>query len=291
MRKLVVLFALVLGILATSMLPAGAITGNYQKDFEHPFVGLVALYDQNGEYLGRCSGSLLTPTVVLTAGHCTTDNFEPVTRARVYFQQDALVSSKTGFPDDCAPGTLGVTCATSDRLYDFDYAPPWRDFPDIRDVGLVILDQPIYLSEYGKLATPGFLDNLATKRGLQETTFTLSGYGLTEANPAQVTDSQERLMAQSKLTNLKSALTDGFNVKLSGNGNNYGGACYGDSGGPVFYGKYASNTIVALSAWYLGPRSTCTGNIYHYRMDRQEVIDWILQTVPQSEVSKIKIVG
>ncbi|HEX5848109.1 MAG TPA: hypothetical protein VFY59_02855, partial [Rubrobacter sp.] len=66
MRKLVVLLAVVLGVLATAV-PAWAITGNYVKDFEHPYVGLVTFYDDEGEYSHRCSGSLLTPRVFLTA--------------------------------------------------------------------------------------------------------------------------------------------------------------------------------------------------------------------------------
>jgi hypothetical protein len=290
MRKLVVLLALVVGMLAATVLPAGAITGDSQQDFEHPFVGVVVFYDGQGEVSHRCSGSLLTPTVFLTAGHCTTDFFGEVETARVYFQQDALVGFKTGFPDDCARGTLGVTCATSDELYDYDYAPPWRDFPDIRDVGLVILDQEIKLSEYGALAAPGSLDKLATRRGQQEITFTHSGYGVIDATKMDPTLSQERLMAQSKLTNLRSALTDGFSVQLNGNGKGRGASCNGDSGGPIFYGGYTSNTIVALSGWWLGSRNPCEGNVYYYRTDRQEVIDWIKETVPDSEVDDIKIV-
>ena len=301
MRKLIVLLALAVGMFAISALPAGAITGRSVEDTEHPFVGLVVFYDDQGEYSHRCSGSLLTPTVFLTAGHCTTDFFGPTATARVYFQQDAGanydpqtgIDPVTGFPEYCAPGTLGVSCATSDELHDYDYAtsgPPWREFPDIRDVGLIILDQPINLSEYGELAADGTLDELATRRGQKETTFTLSGYGLTEANPAHEIDPRERLMATARLTNLRSALTDGYSVRLGGNGNDKGGACFGDSGGPVFYGGYSSNTIVALSGWFLGPRQVCTGSGYYYRTDRQEVIDWILQTVPESEAAKIDIV-
>jgi hypothetical protein len=293
MRKLLVLLALATGMLATSALPAGAITGDYVEDTEHPFVGVVAFYDESGEYVTHCSGSLLTPTVFLTAGHCTTDYWGPnITTARLYFQQDALADpSKSGFPDDCAPGTLGVTCATSDEIYDYDYATsgsPWRDFPDTRDVGLVILDQPIYLSEYGELAAPGTLDRLATERGLQQTTFTHSGYGATENNPVHQLDLGERLMASSKLTNLNSALTGVYSLQVNFNGKGYGGACYGDSGGPVFYGGYSSNIIVALAGW--NNNRNCAGVGYFYRTDQQEVIDWILDTVPESETSAINIV-
>ena len=69
------------------------ITGNYTEDFEHPWVGLVAFYDANGEFLWRCSGSLLSPTVFLTAGHCIGDNEEQAVSARIWFAQDAGASS------------------------------------------------------------------------------------------------------------------------------------------------------------------------------------------------------
>src|SRR4029079_6370791 len=67
--------ALVIGLLATIAVvaPASAITKNYTKDFDHPFVGLSAFYDDDVAYVRRCSGSLLAPTVFLTAGHCTDD--------------------------------------------------------------------------------------------------------------------------------------------------------------------------------------------------------------------------
>ena len=291
MRKLVVLLAVVLGMLATA-LPAGAITGNFVEDFEHPFVGLVTFYDETGEFSHRCSGSLLTPTVFLTAGHCT----DGATTARVYFQQDAganydpvtELDPVTGYPEYCAQGTLGKTCATSDELYNYGF-DDFASFPNTHDVGLVILDQPIAMPEYGQLAEAGFLDELAAERKRRAITFTASGYGLTESNPVHVTSFRERLMAQSRLTNLRSNLTKGFNLQTNGNGSGRGGTCSGDSGGPVFYGGYDSNTIVAVTSFGLNPY--CRGVDFSYRTDTTEVIAWILATVPESERDDIRIVS
>lgn len=287
MRKLVVLLAVVLGVLATAV-PAWAITGSYVKDFEHPYVGLVTFYDEDGEFIHRCSGSLLSPSVFLTAGHCT-DESTGATTARVYFQQDAGANYDpdltpphdpvSGYPEYCAEGTLGVTCAESDELYNYGF-DDFAGYPNTHDVGLVILDQPIELDEYGVLAESGSLDTLAERLEKREIIFTSSGYGLTESNPVHVTSFRERLMAESRLTNLRSHNTDGYNLQTNGNGSDRGGTCSGDSGGPVFYGEFDSNTIVAVTSF--GMNAYCRGVDFSYRTDRQEVIDWIIATVESS---------
>jgi secreted trypsin-like serine protease len=138
------------------------------------------------------------------------------------------------------------------------------------------------------LAADGSIDELDTRRGHQELTFTSSGYGLTESNPVHVTSLRERLMAESRLTNLGNALTDGYNLQTNGNGSDRGGTCSGDSGGPVFYGDSTSNTIVAVTSF--GLNAYCRGVDFSYRTDTQEVIDWILATVPEREAAKIRIV-
>lgn len=266
--------------------PAHAITGDFVEDNEHPYVGLLVVYDANGEFLGRCSGSLLSPTVFLTAGHCV----EGAMTARVYFQQDAgvnydpetQVDPYTGYPDYCAAGTLGTLCATSDELYSYGYP---AGYPETKDIGLVILDQPITLSEYGVLAAAGSLDALATRRGLQNETLTVSGYGLTYKNQEQSgkpnISYRERLMALSRFVNVKSNNTDGFNVQTVGNGKGQGGTCNGDSGGPVFYGGYDSNIIVGVTSF--GLNALCRGSDFAYRTDQAAVIDWILDHAPAGE--------
>jgi hypothetical protein len=282
MRKLVVLLA-VATMLVLTALPAGAVTGDYVEDFDHPFVGLVVFYDEDGEFSHRCSGSLLTPIVFLTAGHCT----DGVASARVYFQQDAganydpatQLDPNTGYPDYCAPGTEDL-CKTSDELYDFDFAD-FADFPDIRDAGLVILDEPVDLSEYGVLPQAGTLDEFKTRRGRRDLRFTVSGYGLSESNPVHVTSLRERLMAQSRLTNVNSALNAGFNLQTNGNARGQGGTCSGDSGGPVFY-PADTNVVIAVTSF--GLNEWCRGVDFAFRIDQQVVLDWILETIPADQV-------
>ena len=289
MRRVLIALSTVVAAMALAG-PASAISGDFVKDNEHPFVGLVVFYDANGDFVWRCTGSLLTPTVFLTAGHCA-DTVGGAVTARVYFQQDAgvnydpatQVDPVSGYPEYCADGTLGVTCATSDQLYNFDFSGSLT-VPDTHDVGLVILDQPIMLDEYGVLAEANSLDQLATQRGRQDLTFTVSGYGLTykqqEHNGKPNVSFRERLMALSQLVNLRGGLNAGFNLQTVGNGTGQGGTCNGDSGGPVFYGGYESNTIVGVTSF--GLNNLCRGTDFAFRTDQPAVIEWILATVEKS---------
>ncbi|MDQ3887300.1 MAG: trypsin-like serine protease [Actinomycetota bacterium] len=219
----------------------------------------------------------------LTAGHCT----EGVTTARVYFEQDAGAEfdPELGYnPDTGYPLSGGVT---SDELYNYGFND-FQGFPNTRDVGLVILDEPVLLDEYASLAVAGSLDELATRRGQQEVTFTISGYGLSLTNPNVDVSFRERLMATTKLVNLRSALTSGFNLQLSANpGGGRGGTCFGDSGGPVFYD--ATNVIVAVTSF--GLNANCRGVDFAYRTDQADVIAWILEHAPADERDDIQIVA
>jgi secreted trypsin-like serine protease len=135
------------------------------------------------------------------------------------------------------------------------------------------------LSKYGELPEEGFLDQFATARGVQNVTFTVSGYGLTykneEHNGKPNVSFRERLMASSTLVNLASAFNAGFNVQTSGNGAGKGGTCNGDSGGPVFYGDSSSNLIVAVTSF--GLNELCRGTDFSYRIDQPDVLAWLAE--------------
>jgi Trypsin len=287
MRRTLLSLAAAVMLAAAWAAPATAITNNYVQDFQHKFVGLIGFYNgRDWTWSHRCTGELIAPNVVLTAGHCTDNGSGGVNdHARIWFQQDAGVhydattqrDPVTGYPDSCR-GTggnqLGKLCATSSRMYNFGF-DNFVGYPDIHDVGIVILDQKITGLGLATLAAPQTLDPLLKARGTQDATFRVSGYGISfSAKQGAVSISfRERLMADETLVNLVSSSTDGFSIQLNGNGDDRGGTCSGDSGGPVFY-PADSNQIVAVTSWGMS-NAGCRGDGWYYRTDRQVVIDWI----------------
>ena len=280
-KLLLTVFSVVV-ILAIAVSPVYAITGNFVEDNDHPYVGLVVFYDENGEFIWRCTGTLISNWTVLTAGHCA-DTAGGAVTARVYFQQDAGVNYDpeteldpiTGYPEYCAAGTEGTLCFTSDTILNYDFPGSLR-LPNTHDVGLVILDQEANLG-YAELPEPNLLDQYVTSRGTDDLIFTVSGYGLSykqqEQNGKPNESYRERLMALANLVNLNSALNAGFNLQTQGNGKGKGGTCNGDSGGPVFLGDFDSDLVVAVTSF--GLNSLCRGTDFAYRIDQPDVLDWI----------------
>lgn len=95
-------------------------------------------------------------------------------------------------------------------------------------------------------------------------------------------------MAESRLINLNNALTSGFNLQTNGNGKGRGGACSGDSGGPVFLGDVTSNTIVAVTSFGLNP--WCRGIDFSFRTDTVAVIEWIRSVLTEDQFAQISFV-
>ena len=150
--------------------PIAAITDGELDGERHPYVGLMVAQAADGTPLWRCSGTLLSATLFLTAGHCTES---PAAHVEIWFDADV----ESGIPGNGYPfkGDAGGKPFTHPN-----YNP--RAF-FLFDLGVVVLKKGIVMSEYGALPQLNVLDKLATSRGLQDVTFTAVGYGLQQSFP------------------------------------------------------------------------------------------------------------
>jgi hypothetical protein len=239
-------------------LPASAITDGELDGDGHPYVGLMVAQDGDGNPLWRCSGALIDDSHFLTAGHCTE---APAAHVEIWFDADV----QSGIPGNGYPDT-GDVGGTPFTHPDYD---PTAFF--LYDLGMVVLDEPMPMAEYGELPALDQLDGLARGRGNQDVTFTAVGYGLQRINPVFVEAERVRMVAHPKLDAINApGFTGDFSLLLSNN-HSTGGTCFGDSGGPNFLGD--SNVIAGVTSFGLNGNCAGTGGVY--RVDRVDDLDWL----------------
>jgi hypothetical protein len=281
--------ALALAMTGLAATPSSAITGNFVPDYQHQYVGLIAFYDASGAFVHRCTGSLISPTVFLTAGHCVTVDDatgQLAASARIWFQQDAGADYD---PVTDTPATSGYPYSggvTAHTFYAFDYhgisVPATNN-----DVGLVILDEPYQLTTYGSLGAPGTVEAYGTG---PKARVTVSGYGVTysNGNPAKTVSYRSRLMANTWIIGT-GGVANGINVQLSSApGRGGGGTCFGDSGGPTLL--YGTDTIVAVTSFGMSA-NVCGGTEFDFRVDTVAVQNWMQSVLTDQQWRQINIVS
>ncbi|HEX5614654.1 MAG TPA: trypsin-like serine protease [Acidimicrobiia bacterium] len=251
LRSVLVAIALVLA----TALPAGAVVGGELDGELHSNVGMFFFTESGSRF--RCSGTLVAPTIVLTAAHCTLGS----TDVRVTFdsvaQQDPLRATS---PGDASRFIVGTAHAH----------PDWNQklqLKDLLDIGVVVLDAPASTIWPGitpaPLPTAGLLDDLAAKGGLKKVPFEVVGYGVffeqpdtTPRTPTSVRDLTRRYTT-APLQNI-----NGETVKLqesAGDAKFGGGTCFGDSGGALFL----DGVLVGDTSW--GGSQYCSGGAGGYQ--------------------------
>jgi hypothetical protein len=225
---------LVLAVMMTAQ-PAAAITDG-QRDEVHTNVGVIRFTTETGRF--RCSGTLISPTVVLTAGHCTGDTASsPATNVYVSFDTDLPA-------DPLAPNISDEERAARAEHYITGTAHPdpgWTGALSLskqHDQGVVVLDAPATTKWPAITPAPllpvGALDG--NQGALKKETFTLVGYGVDIGDKKAQIVVTERRSTTSFLQNVQAeVVTFQINDRDSKAG---GGSCFGDSGGGAFLGPY-----------------------------------------------------
>jgi len=269
-KKFLLVAAVVLAIALGSVGIAYSITNGQPDGVAHPYVGLVVfdveLPDGSHVPAWRCSAALLSPTVLLTAGHCT----DGAVAARVWF--DEVVEGNPEYPfsgDTSFDGTpyTNLKYRSAENPYGGGNGLPAFSY---RDVGVVVLDDPVDVGGFAQLPTAGLVDTLKNKTDVD-----VVGYGVQEEHrgggPPYWTGLKVRLFAPSKLVSGKFVHSDEF-MRLSLNhSQEKGGTCFGDSGGPDLLA--GTDTVLAVNSYVTN--YNCAGVGYSSRVDIPEVLDWI----------------
>jgi secreted trypsin-like serine protease len=257
--------ALVLALVAAAMLsvvgPASAITFGQADGGLHPEVGaLLADYDPNSPGPDvLCSGTLIAPTVFLTAGHCTD-----------FLQSEGISHVWVTFApsyDEDSTSLSGLISGSYVTDPDYGYSGQGGN-SDPHDLAVVLLDAPAIGITPAQLPPANLLEQL----NLPAQTFTAVGYGtvreIKQTGPnAFFFDAVRRYVEQTFLSLHRSWLTLDMNPSTGS-----GGTCYGDSGGPHFLGGPSSNLEVSLT---VTGDSVCRATDTTYRLDTPSARDFL----------------
>lgn len=276
MKKVIFATVLAMALVLSLVGSAAAVTNGVPDDGRHPYVGLAVfdVLDANGNQVPshRCSASLLTPTVVLTAAHCTIGTVA----ARVWF--DEVVQGNPEYPFSGATSYDGIAYTYPEFCNPCGNGLPGFSFGD---VGIIVLTEPVptsVVSEYAELPDAGLVDTLPNKTGID-----FVGYGVQFQR--QIPGNQlpqpppfyrwggprVRLFATTELVSGNFVHSDAF-LRLALNpGGGSGGTCFGDSGGPDLLA--GTNIVLGVNSYVTN--INCSGVGYSARVDVPEVLEWI----------------
>lgn len=255
--------------------PATASTGGTADGDAHPNVGILFAYSDGERF--RCSGTLVSSTVVLTAGHCTDGvdgevlvSFESVVAEdEADFDYPRAADPAAGYTEAelSAAGFVSGTAYTHPEYSGFTDPKNWND------VGVIELNASVTTIIPASIAPVGTLDGIAK---LGKTLFTAVGYGTEvrrpKSGPQKAVPENFPLLRRSvdmpgqKLTAQILQTDPNPNDNRGG-----GGTCTGDSGGPLFL----DGEIVAVTSY--GNNDKCLGVVGNQRVDIAAARAWLAE--------------
>jgi len=250
MRKLTIVMSIVLILILLQITLVVPVLGITQptRDEENRYsnVGFVGVSDY-----AFCSGILIAPTVFLTAGHCIA----------LHNSSDPLYISfdKQIIMEDDSNQLIQAEEIYVHPLFGHDQA-------NLYDLAVVILPEGSTDGLIPATLTPaGLLDDLSMHGNLKGVEFTSVGYGVQmdwEKGPTQWLWDGWRNYASAPLMALTpTQLYLNINEHATGGG----GACYGDSGGPIFLPMNGKNILVGFTT--LRSDRNCRAMTTYYRID------------------------
>jgi secreted trypsin-like serine protease len=257
-RRVAVLAALLVLITGQN---AAAITYGQPDGNLHPNVGAMIRLRSDGVYRILCSGSLISPTVFLTASHCTTF-LERQGISDVWVTFDSKFTQKSKL----LHGTMH-----SNPLFN-------QAQSDTGDIAVIVLDRPVTNLTPVQLPRAGLLDQMKADGTLNRALFTSVGYGVQEPvpGPGGITNAfpMERWYSVGEFNALNNTWLRISQVQATGDG----GTCSGDSGGPQFLGGGATETKTQVSITITGDLFCFATNVV-YRLDTPQARAFLGQFV------------
>jgi secreted trypsin-like serine protease len=252
MRRSLFVAALSAALLALPV-PAAAIVYGGPDGNGHPEVGaLLAPHAFSDGTWEECSGTLISPTVFLTAAHCDMG----LDRVAVTF--DSVYNATTG--------TTHWGTWHADPAYNHRQSDP-------NDLAVVVFDTAVTGITPAALPSLGQLNSLRIRDGI-----TSVGYGAQSVTKGpggpNFHYADIRYVATGSVLAMNRAWIRASMNPATGDG----GTCYGDSGGPNFLGAGASETNVVAGITVTGD-FVCRATNVDYRLDTASARSFLGQFV------------
>jgi hypothetical protein len=211
-------------------------------------------YDANGRLDGNdqwCTGSLISPTVFLTAAHCIVTPCTPRgSQFHVTFASDLYARNIR---------TIAATSVAVHPQYGHDQA-------NLNDLAVVLLPAGATRGMTPlKLPPAGYLDALAARGGLESQLFVNVGYGTSSTLtgiPGFPYDGV-RKTSKSEFMGLQPTW---LGLLMNQHATGEGGDCYGDSGGPKFIDGNPDMIVATVTTGDV----PCRATTWDWRLDTPE---------------------